>query len=1044
MSDLTSRDHDALDSRSLPDELQPLVAQFEADWQRAMQGDAPPQLEPFVTSAPEAYRSQLRRSLQKIQQRYQLRLSSNRAPDTVDFGTAGRDTEGASIHDTAIFRQSLVGPEADSSTASSDEAATIDPEATIDPQQTVDPQPTIDAQSANPLAAGNDATQDFEVAATGMMATRDFNATGGASDFSLDPEALQAPRRRRGGRLPTVAGYQLLSELGRGGMGVVYRARHTGLNRLVALKMILAGGHAGSEQLARFRAEAEAVAQLKHPNIVQIYDVGEQDGLPFFSLEFVDGQSLDADIDGKPQLPARSAELVEMLARAMHHAHEQGIIHRDLKPGNVLLTSDGVPKITDFGLVKRIEGDSSQTRTGTIMGTPSYMAPEQGRGDKNVGPPADIYALGSILYCLLTGRPPFLAATPLDTLMQLLREEPVPPSRLQSKIPIDLETICLKCLQKDRQKRYESAAALADDLHRFLNGEPIEARPVGRAERLWRWCKRNPTIAIPSGIAALLALAVMIGAPVAAAVIYQEKELAVEAQQLAERSDKLAQQRADEAKAAQAIAEQNEQLAVKARSDAVEAKDLAEKQSLLALDTLQTLVQEVQQQLQDRPAMQGLRRELLQTALAGLDSVASSAATATQVDVNKAGAHRRLGDMYLEIGQTEKALEQYQRCYQIVRQFADQGQLPNPELNLSKILTHMADAYLRLGDAAAARDQYQQALEVRQQWLDDQRDNLGIKQLVAASYGSLAQVLLLLGDPQAARDYSERALDLRQQWLTHSPGDANAQGSVAGAKIGLGDAYVQLGNSAMALELYQQALETHQALAAAHPDTLSDTWNLALTYNKMGAASLLADDPQNAIGLYQEGLRRLQSLLDRDPQNANLRRDVAVLLYGLATSHLHADNRDEAQHVYEQSLALRQELAENDPSDARAQTDYMIVLARAGQHERAAEIAQQQRASASDPRILYHVACCYAQCAAAVRQGRDLGELDEDVRQLYQRYAREAVDTLKQAIDQGYKGMALLELDPDLAPLRELESFQQLLRGIESSGSTDSVAQEQR
>ena len=1030
MSDPTSRDHDALDSRSLPDELQPIVAQFEADWQRAMEGGALPQLEQFLTSAPEADRSELRRSLQKIQQHYQPRLASDRGQDTQDFSTAGRDTEGARLHDTAVFQQDSDAPVDESSAASRDEAATIDPEATIDPQ------------SANPLSAGNNATQGFEMAATGMMATREFHNTGGAGDFSLDPEALQAPGRRRGGRLPTVAGYQLLSELGRGGMGVVYRARHNGLNRLVALKMILTGGHAGPEQLARFRAEAEAVAQLKHPNIVQIYDVGEQEGLPFFSLEFIDGHSLDAEIDGKPQLPARSAELVEMLARAMHHAHEQGIIHRDLKPGNVLLTSEGVPKITDFGLVKRIEGDSSQTRTGTIMGTPSYMAPEQGRGDKDVGPLADIYALGSILYCLLTGRPPFLAATPLDTLMQLLREEPVPPSRLQSKIPIDLETICLKCLQKDRQKRYANAAVLADDLRRFLNGEPIEARPVGRAERLWRWCKRNPTIAIPSGIAALLAFAVMIGAPVAAAVIYQEKELAVEAQRLAERSDKLAQQRAEEAKAAQATAEENEQLAVKARGEAVEAKDLAEKQSLLALETLQTLVQEVQQQLQDRPAMQGLRRELLETALAGLDSVASSASTATQVDVNKAGAHRRLGDMYLEIGQTEKALEQYQRCYQIVRQIADQGQLPSPELNVSKILTHMADAHLRMGDADAARDQYQQALEVRQQWLDDQPDHLGIKQLVAASYGSLAQVLLLLGDPQAARDYSERALDLRQQWVAHSPGDTNAQGSVAGARIGLGDAYVQLGDSAKALELYQQALETQRELAAAHPDTLSDTWNLALTYNKMGAASLLADDPQHAIELYQEGLQRLQTLLDRDSQNANLRRDVAVLQYGLATSHLHAGQRDQAQQMYEQSLALRRELAENDPSDARAQTDYMIVLARAGQHERAAEIAQQQRASASDPRILYHVACCYAQCAAAVQQGRELEDLEADERKLYERYTWEAVETLKQAIDQGYKGMALLELDPDLAPLRELESFQQLLRSTESSGPTGSVAQE--
>jgi serine/threonine protein kinase/tetratricopeptide (TPR) repeat protein len=319
-----------------------------------------------------------------------------------------------------------------------------------------------------------------------------------------------APAAGAGEATVSIPGYRILGELGRGGMGVVYKARQLGLNRTVALKMIIAGAHASGDQVLRFQAEAEAVARLLHPNIVQVYDIGKQDGLPYFSLEFVDGKPLDRDLEGKPQTEKRAAELTETLARAMHYAHENGIMHRDLKPANVLLSKSGVPKITDFGLAKQLEGDSSQTKTGTIMGTPSYMAPEQGRGEKTINHLADVYALGSMLYEFLTGRPPFLAPTPLKTLMRLLHEEPVPPSRIQPGISRDLETICVKCLQKDPQRRYETAGALAEDLRRFQAGEAILARRVSRTELAWRWCKRNPKIAALSGSVAVLLLAVAV------------------------------------------------------------------------------------------------------------------------------------------------------------------------------------------------------------------------------------------------------------------------------------------------------------------------------------------------------------------------------------------------------------------------------------------------------------------------------------------------------------------------------------------------------
>jgi WD40 repeat protein len=326
-------------------------------------------------------------------------------------------------------------------------------------------------------------------------------------------ETLVAPRSDAAAMAalprPVVAGYQILAELGRGGMGVVYQARQVGLNRLVALKMILAGAHAQAADLARFRTEAEAVAGLRHPHIVQIYDIGEQGGLPYFSLEFVEGGSLEGRLDGTPWLGPPAARLMEPLARAMHAAHQKGIIHRDLKPANVLLTAEGTPKVTDFGLAKRLDQDSGQTRTGTIMGTPSYMAPEQASGAKaDIGPAADVYALGAVLYELLTGRPPFKAVTPLDTVLQVIQGDPVPPAQLNARVSRDLETICLKCLQKEPARRYASAEALADDLSRYLKGEPIHARPVGRLEKLGRWCRRNPVVA---GLTTLVALVLIAG-----------------------------------------------------------------------------------------------------------------------------------------------------------------------------------------------------------------------------------------------------------------------------------------------------------------------------------------------------------------------------------------------------------------------------------------------------------------------------------------------------------------------------------------------------
>lgn len=353
-------------------------------------------------------------------------------------------------------------------------------------------------------------------------------------DPNLRTRALESssPVNRRPLHAKTFGDYELVDEIARGGMGVVYKAKQIRLNRVVALKMILAGQLASSEEIQRFFTEAEAAANLDHPNIVPIYEIGEHDGQHFFSMAYIEGDSLSDQVKEGPLDPRRAAALTRQVADAISYAHQQGVVHRDLKPANVLMDRSHQPKITDFGLAKREGGDSQLTATGQVMGTPSYMPPEQadGRIDE-VGPAADIYSLGALLYCLLVGRPPFQASSPIETLKQVLEKEPVSPRTLNSDVDVDLATICLKCLEKAPAQRYATAGELTAELDRYLAGQPILARPVSRANQIWRWCRRQPLIAGLTAAVLLLLLSIGIAGPMVA---WRQADLRVEAVRAAE------------------------------------------------------------------------------------------------------------------------------------------------------------------------------------------------------------------------------------------------------------------------------------------------------------------------------------------------------------------------------------------------------------------------------------------------------------------------------------------------------------------------------
>jgi serine/threonine protein kinase len=719
------------------------------------------------------------------------------------------------------------------------------------------------------------------------------DAAGSEADHTVYaplPKELPASRDRP---VPTIDGYEILGELGRGGMGVVYRARQIRLNRPCALKMILAGAHADPETTARFLAEAEAVARLQHPNIVQIHHIGEADGLLYFELEYIDGGSLDRRLNGTPWPPPQAAELTEALARGIAEAHRMGIVHRDLKPGNVLIGADGTPKIGDFGLAKSLAIDSGLTRTDSILGSPGYMAPEQAEGRaKQVGPLADVYSLGAILYELLTGRPPFRGATVLETLELAKTTEPVPPSRLVTRLPRDLETIVLKCLQKAPGKRYDSAAALADDLRRFRGGESIIARPVAFWERGIRWARRRPAIATLA-VAVFLLLAALVGLGVLS---YQKIDSAL---QIAE------------VRRTAAEASQREAIKLSTVADANFAR------ARRAVDESFAIVS--QSKLMKVPGLRALRADLLGSSMRFYEEFLRERRDDPSLTHDLLRTRLRFADVLRELGKANEANEAYETA------IAGFERALNDRPGELDLKSGLADA---LSFAVSSRPQEQQIatmrriVALREEVFSGRRSDRGSKRDLALACSRLYE-RVKEARPAEALALLEQSAALRLELAEESPEDPDAIDGVFTSFFKL----ARVAGSSQWLDLHRRALELGRMSMRMRPNDVLTANDLLVATQDAVAALWDSARKDEAIAELRRSAQALGEVAGANPDTPSIQDLYLLMSRNLADRLAELNQRDEAVRALLESKPALERFSQESAADIAESANRSLALA---------------------------------------------------------------------------------------------------------------------
>jgi tetratricopeptide (TPR) repeat protein len=581
-----------------------------------------------------------------------------------------------------------------------------------------------------------------------MLALQEAEVAAFANRATDDSEAHTR------GDLPRIfSDYRLLEEIARGGMGVVYKAQQISLDRTVAVKMILAGPMASALEVERFYVEVQTAAQLDHPNIVPIFEVGQWEGQRYFSMAFVDGDSLANRLSVGSLPPREATELLLPVADAIHYAHSRGIIHRDLKPANILIDSHGRPHITDFGLAKRVANKRELTATGEVIGTPGFLPPEQAIGDTgSIGVASDVYSLGAVLYAALTGRAPFQAANTLDTLRQVTEQDPVPPRRLDGTVPRDLETIALRCLEKQPAKRYESAQEVADEMRRFLVGAPIRARSIGSVERLRRWCRRNPVVAGMAGLTAILLLAITATSTMAVIRIGALRDVAVEHEQ----RSTISLQRAE---AERLRAEENLHYAQRT------IRELAGSYSLLG-DQQKTVDESLQ--------WYGKAHSILTTLAADSPSKLES-----QMDL--AESFGRLGMSHARAGQSKRAVQAFDQAVDILDRLCQQHpDRPEYRAHLAQLCDFLGHQYRLDNRYDAAIAKHDQARLEQEQFLDSRPpDPIQARRALAAYYSHLGHTYYDMDDFADSEESFDRARSQLEQLLVEQPDNVDIRADLA-------------------------------------------------------------------------------------------------------------------------------------------------------------------------------------------------------------------------------------------------------------------------
>jgi tRNA A-37 threonylcarbamoyl transferase component Bud32 len=875
------------------------------------------------------------------------------------------------------------------------------------------------------------------------------NTTDLGSNTSVDPGGGPAVR------VPAIPGYELAGEVGRGGIGVVFKARQVKLDRTVAVKVLLRSDYTGLAA-RRFETEARAAARVQHPNIVQVFEVGEAEGRPFLVLEYVPGGPLSRKLADALLPPQEAGALVAVLARAVQFAHEAGIIHRDLKPGNVLLAADGTPKIADFGLARPLEADSGLTTEGTILGTPSYMPPEQAAGQAGlVGPRSDVYSLGAILYDLLTGRPPFKGSTLMATLEQVRTLDPTPPASLQPGVPRDLETICLKCLEKDPDRRYQSAKEMADDLDRFGRGEPILARPVSAPERAWRWCKRNPRVAaLAAAIAGLLVLLAAGSAAAAVLVNQSRREVATQRDEIAQQRDEIAA-REREVTAQKRIADGRLELYrtavdafVNEAPGVLEGYPLAGEPAAELNRLAERLLEEANREIDDRRQNDRGRMALLMRR-----------ALTLQREGKGADAEKALGE-----------------AEALARDMARPG---NPERdkaagNLALCLNTKADLLQARANADPDLPRRRQALRavipIRREALAVQREVLdaptpgGIppaeaRTWVATTHHKLAEThktVALSAPPEeavaelvaaaehvvAAAEFDRQALAdpalpgrLREGTRTHqaivavdAARIALDHGKFAGLDSGFAKVAERFVRHAEADAAFARAVSLGEALVKDSPKNLKHRTNLSVIAADYGDFLLMQrHDPAAARRVYVLSVVHLRPLAEPDELYPYLN-TLALNYYRLGTALLGQGEEKEARRIYALGADVREQQLRlvlkspggQDPArQITPRINLMLAQARSGKYAEAAAYARELLDKQTTARWLVQSACGFGLSAAVV---------PADKPELRKEYLDQAFVALRKAVEEGgYAHPETLEYDPDLDPLRGDPRFPPLL-----------------